>query len=82
MTIVQHDNMIRAIPPDTASDSFNKCILPRTSRRSEHLFNARALDALLELAPIDSRPQMHSIPSFYGLEKSAHHPQIPFLDYS
>ena len=56
MKIVQHDNMIQAISPDATNHSFNKCILPRASRRSEHLFNTHALDALLELAPIDSIP--------------------------
>ena len=54
MTIVQHDNMIQTISPDAANHAFDKCILPRTSRRSKHLFNTHALDAFLELASINS----------------------------
>ena len=56
MTIVQHDDMIQAISPDAANHALHKCILPGASRRSEHLFNAHALDTLLGLAPIDSIP--------------------------
>jgi hypothetical protein len=54
MTIVQHDNMIQAISPDAANHTFHKGILPGTSWCSEHLFDAHAFYAILELLPVDS----------------------------
>jgi len=45
MTIIQHENTIQAIPPDATNYTFDKRILSRTSRRSEHLFNAHAFNA-------------------------------------
>ena len=53
MTIVQLDDMVQAISPDAANYTFHKRILPRTSRRSDYLFDAHALDAILKLTPID-----------------------------
>ena len=54
MTIIQHDNMILAISPDAANHPFDKSVLPMASRCSGHLFDARALDARLEPAPLNS----------------------------
>ena len=54
MTIVQHDDMIQAISPDAANYAFHKSIVPGASWCSEHLFDTHALDAPLELAPIDT----------------------------
>jgi hypothetical protein len=53
MTFVQHDDMAQAISPDAADQAFHKGILPGTSRGREHLFDAHAFYAPLELAPID-----------------------------
>ena len=51
--------MIQAISPDAANHVLHKCILPRTSRGSEHLFDPHAFNPPLELAPVDriSLPQ-------------------------
>ena len=43
MTLAQYDDMIQAIPPDPANHAFHEAILPRTARRSQHLFDTQLL---------------------------------------
>ena len=54
MTFVQYNDMIQTVPPDAADHAFHEGILPRTSGRSQHLFDAHAFDFPLELDSVNT----------------------------
>ena len=51
MPLIEHDDMIEHVAPDTADEPLAVWILPGTARGDLHLFDAQVLDALLERSP-------------------------------
>ena len=53
VALAQNNNVIQAIPPDAADQAFDVRILPRAARGGQNLLDADALDAPLEVVPVD-----------------------------
>src|SRR6266700_3319838 len=61
MPLVQDDDMIQTLPPDTPDEPFNIGILPRTPWRNEDLLDAHMLDPLSKGCAIDTVPTAEQI---------------------
>jgi hypothetical protein len=56
MPLVEHDDLVETLTPDTANDSFRIRVLPRAVRSNLNLFHTHMLDALLECGAVDRVP--------------------------
>jgi hypothetical protein len=56
MPLVEHDDLIETLTPDTANDSFRIWVVPRAVRRNLDRFHPQMLDALLECGAVDRVP--------------------------
>jgi hypothetical protein len=54
VTLIDDDQMVQTLSPDTADDPFGKRILPRTPHRRDHLFDPHPFDSMLEILAINA----------------------------
>ena len=56
MPLVEDDDLIETLAPDTVHDSLRVRVLPRAVKRNLDLFHTQMLDALLECGALDRVP--------------------------
>src|SRR5215510_10498887 len=54
VTLIDDDQMVQTLSPDTADNPFRKRILPGTPHRRDHLFDPHSLNTVLEILSVDS----------------------------
>ena len=53
MPLVENDDLVETLTPDTAHDWLRVWVLPRAMKRNLTLFHTQMLDALLECGALD-----------------------------